>query len=62
MAEHREAELPHVARAGGSTGGFAGTLHGRQEQSNEHRDDRDHDQELDERKPTAENGLLATDP
>jgi hypothetical protein len=49
VAEHREAELPHVARARGSTGGFAGTLHGRQEQSDEHCDDRDHDQQLDER-------------
>jgi hypothetical protein len=44
-----DTELLQVIRAARTTGGFTGCLHGRQEQADEHADDRDHHQELDER-------------
>ena len=46
------APKPHLLQVGlasGPPGGLAGRLHRRQEQPDEHRDDRDHHEQLDER-------------
>jgi hypothetical protein len=45
---HRQADLLQVVGALGAPGGLAGTLHGRQEQGDEHADDRDDHQQLDQ--------------
>jgi hypothetical protein len=45
-----EAHLFEVVRAIRPTGCFAGCLHGRQQEADEHADDGDHHQEFDERK------------
>jgi hypothetical protein len=44
--------LLEVVAALHSAGGFAGGLHGRQEEGDQDADDRDHDQQLDQRKRT----------
>jgi hypothetical protein len=49
----READLLHVVLALRPPGGFARLLDGRQEQRDQDRNDRDHDQQLDECKPVA---------
>jgi hypothetical protein len=49
MVCQREADLPQVVLARGSTGGFAGRLHRRQEQAHERADNGDHDQQFNER-------------
>ena len=45
---HREAELLEVVDALRAPGGLAGGLDGRQQQGDQDRDDRDHDQQLDQ--------------
>jgi len=42
------AELPHVVLALRAACGLAGLLHGREQQCDEDRDDRNHDQQLDQ--------------
>ena len=44
-----EAALLQVVRTGGSCRSFANLLNGWEEQANQDRDDRDHDEQLDER-------------
>jgi hypothetical protein len=50
---HRQADLLEVIAALGAAGRFAGRLHGRQEQSHEHADDRDHHQQFHQRESSA---------
>ena len=45
-----QAELPKIVRALRPPGRFAGRLNGRQQQRDQDADDRDHHQQLDERK------------
>jgi len=45
-----EADLPEIVGTGGPVGRIPRRLHGRQEEPDERADDRDHDEELDERK------------
>ncbi len=51
IALHGDAELHQVVDALGSPRGLTRCLDGRQEQRNQYRDDRDHDQQLDQSKP-----------
>jgi hypothetical protein len=44
-----DADLPELVATGDAAGRLASRLHGRQDQPHEHRDDRDHHQQLDER-------------
>jgi hypothetical protein len=50
MAVHGQADLLEIVAALRPPGRFAGGLHGRQQQTNQDADDRDHDQQLDQRK------------
>jgi len=49
---YRQAELLQVIPALCTPRGFAGLLDGRQQQGNQDRNDRDHDQEFDQSKST----------
>src|SRR5205823_10711265 len=51
-----ERNLLELVRALHAAGGFTSGLHRRQEQCHEHANDGDHDEELDERKRSAEAG------
>jgi hypothetical protein len=44
----RQADLFHVVGAGAAAGGFAGRLHGGEEEADQYPDDGDDDQEFDE--------------
>ena len=44
----RDADLLEIIGALGAPGGFSGGLNGREEQSDQHGDDRDHNQKLDQ--------------
>ena len=48
----RHAELPQVIRAATAPCRLASALHGRQQETDENRDDRDYDEQFDERKRT----------
>ena len=48
----RHAELPQVVRAAAAPRRLAGALHGREQETDEHRDDGDHDEQFDERERT----------
>ena len=50
MIQQRQADLLQVVRALRTPGSLAGRLNSRQQQGNQHANDRDHDQQLDERK------------
>ena len=51
---HGDPELLQVVDALGAAGGLAGRLHGGQQEADQDRDDRDHDQQLDQgESPTA---------
>jgi hypothetical protein len=55
-------ELPQLVAARRPTGGLAGTLDGRQQEADEHGDDRDHDEQLDEgKRPNAADTLMHHD-
>ena len=45
--------LMQIVLTGHPPGRFAGHLHGRQQQRNEHADNRDHDEQLDQREAAA---------
>ena len=55
-AVQRETDLLEIVLAGAAGGGFAHLLHGRQEQADEHRDNRDHDEQFNERKRGSRRG------
>jgi hypothetical protein len=46
---HRDADLPQVIAALAASRGFAGRLHGGQQEPDEPTDDRDHDEQFDKR-------------
>ena len=56
VAKPAEAHLAEVARALRPSAGLAGGLHGGQQEPHERRDDRDHDEELDERESAGLHG------
>jgi len=59
---HGEAELLQVVGATDAVGGLAHLLHGRQQQADQDRDDRDHHQQFDQRKPVANSPTIFHDP
>jgi hypothetical protein len=48
VAEGRQPDLLEIVLALRPAGGLPGALHGRQQEADERRDDRDHDQKLDQ--------------
>ena len=53
VAVQRQPLLPQVVAARDSASRLAGTLHGREQQADERRDDRDHNEQFDERESAA---------
>jgi hypothetical protein len=53
VIQDREADLLEVVLALGAVGRLADLLDGRQQQAHQHRNDRDHDEQLDERERRA---------
>jgi hypothetical protein len=57
-----QADLPHVVAAAGTASSLTGRLDGRQQEADEHGDDRDHDEQLDEgKRPNAADTLMHHD-
>ena len=52
VTRDRQPDLLHVVGARAAPRRFAGSLHRRQQQRDQHADDRDHHQQLDQRKST----------